>query len=927
MIMIITIMESNLFQHRQQKKHNGHIILIISTLFYCFYCVMTQDNELKERRKFFTRSVFDLRIEHLILNSANYLNKSNESISMEKCFTYININQCHFVLGICISETKYINNVSQRNSLNRPILMKHQDNLIHSYNRTSSFSWEFYNDLLPVDCEIGHGQILTGLLNLNTSINYVNLTYSVKLSTMIKHNVKLLFNVYHLTSNGDLWLIDQLSSILSRIELNQPWRPIRLLETGHNSSTEIQHAFRDENTINSSSSSLILSQTYFNISASYRYSCTLNYYGEHCNHYCKPRDSKLGHYQCHPQTGELICNAGWTGARCNQALCRKGCKHGTCVGPELCRCIDGWTGLNCDQCITTPGCLNGHCQFNSKHTSYLPFTCECEPGWTGMLCNINMRVCDSNEYVNICQNHGICINQPDPNGLKVLYRCECLPGFYGTHCEKQINNCKFHGCNNRGECKKEGNCICDPSYYGSFCQFNQTTCSQDPCLGNLSKCYITPNETVITNNERSNQIVKQFKCHCEQGKFGENCEYDLDECLLEPCLNGGQCVDLITGYQCICPPRFTGPQCQFTLKACQNNSCSNGGECLDESISFQCHCLKGWKGRTCRENINECSEIPKQTGRSLCQNNAGCRDLLGSYKCLCSPGWKGKHCEVRKSNKTQNNYNYQHHHSTDDCQHDKDVNNSINENRLNHRYNEFLILFIILTIAFLIVILSLSGGILFFCTSYKHKRMKQSNNPSNCQMINTNLPKTINNSNIIKTMKPNQHRILSNQQFVCPIQHEKQISNIMKPVQDWPCLLYVNKSFADKVYMNIKKNSHETYPNQTHLSLIDTPQCYAKGILDFNKNTKVNSFLKSNHIDKHCLKKQLSLISKEYPDKHGFNYSNNNDNQYPVHNRDVYNHDNLNNSLPLSSSTFNNRSDTPPPAYEISIGLNKVMKK
>lgn len=91
-----------------------------------------------------------------------------------------------------------------------------------------------------------------------------------------------------------------------------------MLETRYNSSTEIRKAFRNENSINSSSSSLILSHTYFNISASYRYSCTLNYYGEHCNHYCKPRDSKLGHYHCHPQTGELICNAGWTGARCNQ---------------------------------------------------------------------------------------------------------------------------------------------------------------------------------------------------------------------------------------------------------------------------------------------------------------------------------------------------------------------------------------------------------------------------------------------------------------------------------------------------------------------------------------------------------------------------------------------------------------------------------
>ncbi|CAH8295803.1 unnamed protein product, partial [Schistosoma turkestanicum] len=149
--------------------------------------------------KFFTRSVFDLRIEQLTLNLTNH---SNKSIFTEKCFTSSNANQCHFILGICITETKFLNNLNQRNQLSmmtmmttmmmkRPILINRQDNLIHTYNnnnhnRTSSFSWEMYHDLLPVDCEIGHEQILTGLLNINTSINYVNLTYHIKLSTMIK---------------------------------------------------------------------------------------------------------------------------------------------------------------------------------------------------------------------------------------------------------------------------------------------------------------------------------------------------------------------------------------------------------------------------------------------------------------------------------------------------------------------------------------------------------------------------------------------------------------------------------------------------------------------------------------------------------------------------------------------------------------------
>ncbi|KAH8855345.1 Protein jagged-1b [Schistosoma japonicum] len=922
---MVIVMTSNQFNIQQQPSRNHFLyiffVFIINLLVSCFFCESMNENEFRENRKFFTRSVFNLHIEHLMLNLAKHLNKSNESTFTENCLQHININQCHIVLGICIAEIKYINHPNHHIPVNRPILIKHQDNLINAYSRAPSFSWEIYNDLLPVDCEIGHEQILTGLLSLNASINRVNLTYNVKLSTMIKHNVKLLFNVYHLTSNGDLWLVDQLSSVLYRVELNQPWTSIKLDELSHSISVEdVQQKFTDMTNSLTSSSTKNLSPSYFNISASYRYLCSLNYYGEHCNRYCKPRDSHLGHYQCHPQTGELICNSGWTGARCNQALCRKGCKHGTCIGSELCRCIDGWTGPNCDQCVTTPGCLNGHCQFSSKHTSYLPFTCECEPGWTGMLCNINMRICDNTEHVNICQNHGVCINQPDPNGLKVLYRCECLPGFYGTHCEKQINNCKYHGCNNRGECKKEGKCKCDPSYYGTFCQFNQTTCNQNPCLGNQSKCYTTSNKIIpITTtttttliNKQLNQTVKQFKCLCEQGKFGENCEYDLDECLLEPCQNGGQCVDLTTGYKCICPPRFTGSQCQFTLKACQNNSCSNGGECLDESISFQCHCLKGWKGVTCQENINECSEIPKQTGRSLCQNNAGCRDLLGSYKCLCSSQWEGKHCELYKVNQTQHQPNHYHQHFND-CQHDKDVNNSVSKNRMNHHLNEFLILFIILTIAFLIMIISLSGSILFFCTNYKHQKMKKLNNPSTCQpMLNTHLLRSIDNSTS-ETLKLNEHEISSTssyQQFNYPIQHEKHISNRIKPIQNWPCLLYVNKLLSDK---------SDCYQNQKKSSLIETPQCYVEQNVYLNKNINMNSLLRLDNMPK--------VYWKDSSKQH-LVYNQNNNYQHHHCNHHIHNNDNVTNQLISTSSlSFNKRLDTPPPTYEISVGLNTIVQK
>ena len=37
---------------------------------------------------------------------------------------------------------------------------------------------------------------------------------------------------------------------------------------------------------------------------------------------------------------------------------------------------------------------------------------------------------------------------------------------------------------------------------------------------------------------------------------------DIDECRLEPCLNGGKCTDLIGSFMCSCVPGFTGTVCQ-----------------------------------------------------------------------------------------------------------------------------------------------------------------------------------------------------------------------------------------------------------------------------------------------------------------------------------------------------------------------------
>ncbi len=60
---------------------------------------------------------------------------------------------------------------------------------------------------------------------------------------------------------------------------------------------------------------------------------------------------------------------------------------------------------------------------------------------------------------------------------------------------------------------------------------------------------------------------------------------DSDDCAAEPCLNDGQCFDLLDGFACDCAPGFGGDTCAIDADDCADTPCFNGATCTDRDVT------------------------------------------------------------------------------------------------------------------------------------------------------------------------------------------------------------------------------------------------------------------------------------------------------------------------------------------------------
>ncbi|KAI4786074.1 hypothetical protein KUCAC02_037367, partial [Chaenocephalus aceratus] len=365
----------------------------------------------------------------------------------------------------------------------------------------------------------------------------------------------------------------------------------------------------------------------------------------HCDNNWICENTSSGIYIC-------TCAPGFYGDECEEeCLCQNG---GVCVDINgTCECPSGYTGLYCQFEVTQTPC---------SHSRTCPDGGPCLEYGGAYLCTCQTSAAelDHKDFYPYVQPRSVCDSSPCLNGGYCYerdggYTCECKYGYWGKHCEKvRLNTCASAPCRNGGSCKEDAGsyrCVCPYRFTGKHCEVGKPDpCASSPCLnGGTCFHYIGKYKCECTEpfggrhcevNRSSVQTSAELGCglpppakHAEvqfssttpgsmavymchsgftsvpratqsicgvQGDWSQPpiCE-EINECLSQPCLNGGTCGNQVGSYQCECDEGFSGNRCQTDINECLSGPCEHGGTCEDQPGSYLCHCSQGFKGHNC----------------------------------------------------------------------------------------------------------------------------------------------------------------------------------------------------------------------------------------------------------------------------------------------------------------------------------------
>lgn len=134
-----------------------------------------------------------------------------------------------------------------------------------------------------------------------------------------------------------------------------------------------------------------------------------------------------------------------------------------------------------------------------------------------------------------CYNGGSCISntRSSPGSISSEYSCLCPPGFAGSLCEINIDDCIEHQCQNGGMCVDGINsykCLCrDPTTTGEFCeQLNTYTTSSANSIAPIALPIIASSNSINDPQQHLNHQPQQILAR--SADFHQSVELPSNHC-------------------------------------------------------------------------------------------------------------------------------------------------------------------------------------------------------------------------------------------------------------------------------------------------------------------------------------------------------------------------------------------------------------
>ncbi|XP_019639840.1 PREDICTED: fibropellin-1-like [Branchiostoma belcheri] len=288
---------------------------------------------------------------------------------------------------------------------------------------------------------------------------------------------------------------------------------------------------------------------------------------------------------------------------CASSFCSNG---STCLDltyGHTCLCAPGFGGNFCetdlDECSSAPCQNNATCQDGVNS-----FTCQCAAGYTGPSCEIDIDECVSTP----CWARGTCVDRVDgyscvcPKGFSGE-RCETV--MYADGCLLFSSDAVSYPEASQ-ECQTRGGHLVDVKE----AELQRLIADSIPAGSDVSPWIGLKLSPGVMTYDDGTSVSDQLEwsagepdTSCDLCAYLDSadghraktascterhhyvCQSEIDECSSEPCANGGICLDGLNSYRCFCQFGYAGNNCQTDLDLCAMVSCPSDWQCQDEADS------------------------------------------------------------------------------------------------------------------------------------------------------------------------------------------------------------------------------------------------------------------------------------------------------------------------------------------------------